>query len=764
MTRTLYAELFQQSVTSWVFASALAFVAASSAQAATFNVASASDIQNALNSAAPGDTLIMADGVWSDQNIDFAGFGTAANPITLRAQTPGGVVLNGTSSLRISGDYLVVDGLHFKNGTVANSDHVVQFRGPNGNATNSRFTNSVIESYNPADLTDRYHWVSLYGQNNRVDNNRFIDQKNSGVTVVAWLDGNPANHRIDANHFADRPLGFENGFESIRIGTSAQSNTNANVTVENNLFERIDGEIEIISGKSNDNTYRYNTFRESAGTLTLRHGDRATVEGNFFLGENKAASGGVRVVGEDNVVVNNYFADIDDRADGAISIAAGVVNTPANGYQQVRNALIAHNTFVNVGGAAISFDWGLGQRDRTLLAEDVTVAGNLISSTAAPLFEGQEGAGWTWQDNLAFGAALGIAPRPGITVADPLLVLEADGLWRPSANSPAIDASATAFVTEDFDGQARIGLFDIGADERSIAQIVRKPLTSADIGASWFTYTPPNGGGDGGGGDGTPIPVGAYLVIEAEHFTSITDPDNDGNVWTVASASGASNSAVLQSPSGSRTNLPGDPHETLALYDIAFSEAGTYTAYYLARGFNGSSDSFFTPSDFATDPANNEGTSNNGIFRWETGGIFSITTSNVGVPLEFRLGRREGLTELDAIIFHQSSNLTTAQLNAILNGTALLQGDLNLDGLINLSDIHAFALALVDPSSYTSLFGQAPWINGDLNGDGLVSLSDIEPFAALLGADPSVLFSQVPEPSSAALLSLLFLFANRRVL
>jgi Chondroitinase B len=139
--------------------------------------------------------------------------------------------------------------------------------------------------------------------------------------VVAWLDaGQAANHRIDSNYFADRPVGrTSNGYEMIRIGDSATSNTNAGVVVENNLFKSTDGEIEIISIKSNDNIYRYNTITESAGTLTLRHGDRATVEGNFILGNEKDGSGGVRVIGQDHKIFNNYIANVDDRADGAIA-------------------------------------------------------------------------------------------------------------------------------------------------------------------------------------------------------------------------------------------------------------------------------------------------------------------------------------------------------------------------------------------------------------------------------------------------------------
>lgn len=644
----------------------MAAIAVDPSSGATFNVASADDIETAMETAQPGDTLIMANGVWSDQEIDFVGVGSAGSPITLRPQTPGGVLLTGVSQLRISGDHLVVDGLHFRDGTIENSDHVVQFRGPLGEATNSRFTNSVIESYSGPDLNDKYHYVSLYGQNNRVDHNRFLDQQNIGPQVVAWLDESPnpisAFHRIDSNHFGDRPQGWDNGFEAIRLGDSETSTVDAHIVVENNLFERVDGEIEIISSKSNFNVFRYNTFRESAGTLTLRHGNANTVEGNFFLGGGREGSGGIRVVGEDHLIVNNYIDGVDDEADAAISFAAGIPNSQLNGYQQVKNTTVAHNTIVNVGGSGITFDWGIGSRGRSLLPEGLTISGNLISGTGDSLFEGAEGSGYVYADNLAHGSNLGISSRPGILEVDPQLVQGPDGLWRPSVTSPAIDGAAVSpLFMDDMDGQPRVGLYDIGADENSVAQIARVPLTADAIGASWFNYEEP---------DVWPLPPqlppGEFLIIEAEHFTGVTDPDADGDVWRIVNTDDASGGKVIQAPDGSRTNLSDGPHETLALYDLLFGEEGEYTAYYLARGFDGSSDSFFTPDGFGTDPDSIENLASNGVFRWENGDEFDISQSHVGVPLEFRLGRREGLAEIDAIIFHQNGGLTATQLDTIL--------------------------------------------------------------------------------------------------
>ncbi|MEM6855884.1 MAG: polysaccharide lyase 6 family protein, partial [Planctomycetota bacterium] len=626
-------------ITTWACGLGVGIVVSPTAGAAEFMVSSAADINAAMQNAQAGDTLVMTNGTWIDQNIEFAGQGTAGNEITLRAQTPGGVTLTGNSRLSISGSHLVVDGLNFENGDIGAQQSIIQFRGSQGHATHSRLTNTQIRNYNPTDPDTRAFWVSLYGQNNRVDHSSFRDQTNSGVTVVAWLDGQPANHRIDSNYFADREQGDANGFETIRIGTSEFGSTNANVIVENNLFERTDGETEIISNKSNDNIYRYNTFRESAGTLTLRHGHRGTVEGNFFLGEGKSRTGGIRIIGEDHTVINNYIADVDDRAGGAISISAGIPNSPDAGYQQVKNAQIINNTIVNVDGPAIIFDAGLGTRDRTLLAEDVTVTNNLIYSTDAPLFTGQEGSGWTWDSNIAFGASLGITPRAGLIEVDPLLVQGADGLYRPGPNSPALDAgTAVSSVNVDMDGQARIGVIDIGADEFSTAQIVRKPLTTETAGTTW-------------GQDSSSILLD-YVVIEAEDFSNVLDPDSDGDVWELVPDSEASNGAAISAPSGSRTDLAQSAHDTLALYDLTFNEAGDYTAYYRARGFSTATNSFFTPTDFATDPDLNETVSSDGVFAWEVGDAFTVTSTHVGMPLELRLGKREGLTQLDAIIFH----------------------------------------------------------------------------------------------------------------
>ena len=479
-------------------AASLLLATACPVMATDFIVSNANDIDDASRDARPGDTLLMTDGVWNNQDMEFGANGTADNPITLRPQNQGGVRLTGTSRLSITGSHLVVDGLTFDGGSRGDIDYIVEFRGRLGDADDCRLTNTSIIRYNPTSINTRYHWVNLYGQDNRVDHCRFEGHYHSGVTVVVILNNNAqqARHSIDHNLFLDRPPGNGNGFEPIRVGTSARHETSARVLVEHNLFEECDSEIEIISHKSEDNIYRFNTFRNCAGTLTLRHGGGATVAGNFFLGENKDRSGGIRVIDSDHVIVNNYIENIDDRACGAISMSAGINGGPDNGYQVVENCLIANNTIVDVGGAAVEYSWEYLDLEqgfvKDVLPFNCTFVNNLFRSSRT-LFEGTEGSGHVYTDNIAFGASLGISSRSGLQQTNPQISIAADGLWRPDSGSPAINGGTTVpEITIDMDGHSRSGAFDIGADEVSNGTITLRPLTIADVGPFTGDIDPTN--------------------------------------------------------------------------------------------------------------------------------------------------------------------------------------------------------------------------------------------------------------------------------
>jgi len=331
----------------------LFFLSCFAATASRIQVSTASEIN--IRTWSAGDTLVMKNGTWTDQAILLKGTGTASYPVVLQAETPGKVILNGSSKIGYSGQYIVVSGLYFLNGNLSGSA-VIEFRtSSSALAENCRLTNTAIVNYNPADKMVDSKWVSIYGKNNTVDHCSFENKTNMGTLLVVWLQsGVTVNHVISDNYFGYRNSILDqngsalNGQEIIRIGTSDVSMTTAEVTVSGNIFEKCNGEMETISNKSCGNLFTNNLFIECQGTLTLRHGNNCTVAGNYFFGNGVSSTGGVRIIGENHKVYNNYFENLaGTEFRSALSMVPGVENSALNQYFQVKNALVAFNTMVN---------------------------------------------------------------------------------------------------------------------------------------------------------------------------------------------------------------------------------------------------------------------------------------------------------------------------------------------------------------------------------------------------------------------------------
>lgn len=114
---------------------------------------------------------------------------------------------------------------------------------------------------------------------------------NLGVTLIVMLNeprSQQNHHRIDHNWFGPRPVYGSNGAETIRVGTSQQAYSSSNTLIEENLFDRCNGEVEVVSIKSSDNVIRRNVFFESEGVLALRHGRPQYGRGESFRGAWKA--------------------------------------------------------------------------------------------------------------------------------------------------------------------------------------------------------------------------------------------------------------------------------------------------------------------------------------------------------------------------------------------------------------------------------------------------------------------------------------------
>ena len=335
--------------------------------------------KTALDKVVPGDEIVLANGNWENFEVLFSAKGTKDKLITLRGETKGKVFLTGQSNLRIAGEYLVVTGLVFTQGYTPTSE-VISFRQNKKNlANNVRVTEVVIDEFSNPDRFESDYWVGLYGKNNRFDHSYLAGKRNKGVTMAVRLTDEASrenHHRIDNNYFGPRPVFGSNGGETLRIGTSHFSLTDSLTVVENNYFDRCNGEVEIISVKSGKNQIRNNVFFESRGTLTLRHGNGNVVENNVFIGNGVDHTGGIRVINRDQVVRNNYLEGLTGyRFGSGFTVMDGVPNSKINRYHQVVNANIYNNTFVNVENIHLAAG---SDAERSAVPQETRIKNNLI--------------------------------------------------------------------------------------------------------------------------------------------------------------------------------------------------------------------------------------------------------------------------------------------------------------------------------------------------------------------------------------------------
>ncbi|MBX7210093.1 MAG: polysaccharide lyase 6 family protein [Verrucomicrobiaceae bacterium] len=368
----------------------------------------------------PGDVIVLAAGEWKDAALKLDADGTEAAPVRIKALTPGTTLLTGNSRLSISGDHIIVEGLWFKNPT---GDEALEFRTRSDQlASDCRVTQCAVTNDLPADDTGHSaRFASIYGARNRIDHCLFQGKTTLGTTMVVWLAGETTDqgrHHIDHNYFGPRPPLGKNGGETIRIGDSKTSMQRADCVVEDNVFERCDGEGECISNKSCGNLYQHNTFLAVSGTLTLRHGNDCTVQKNTFLGQGAKGTGGVRVIGERHRVLGNYFEGLrgeDERA--ALCFMLGIPSSPAHGYFQVKDARIEGNVFVNCDHPVVI---GVaGSKTAMLPPVGVQMTGNFITGAARAIDARCDITGLRWKANLTNAKTTGIPKTDGLVIGGP---------------------------------------------------------------------------------------------------------------------------------------------------------------------------------------------------------------------------------------------------------------------------------------------------------------------------------------------------------
>ena len=318
----------------------------------TISVKDKTELNNAIENAKPGDEIVLANGVWKDVEIKFNAMGTKDNPIILKAETTGEVFIEGVSNLSFGGDYLVVDGLYFRNGYSPTGD-VIAFRASKTLVANHcSLINTVILDFNKPERDQDDLWVQFYGRHNALDHCYLAGKTNGGPTVRVDIKGNESinnYHKITNNHFGPRPRKGGARGESIQLGDSFTSMSPSHTIIEHNLFEECNGEVEIISSKTNFNQIKNNVFYKSEGSVVTRHGNYVTIDGNYFIGDGVDENyGGIRIVNTGHWIVNNYFYKlVGKNFRSPLAVMNGIPKSPLNRYNQVTDIVVAYNTYID---------------------------------------------------------------------------------------------------------------------------------------------------------------------------------------------------------------------------------------------------------------------------------------------------------------------------------------------------------------------------------------------------------------------------------
>ena len=474
------------------------------------NVNTQNELNSAIKNSNAGDEIVLSNGVWKDVQIKFRGKGTKDSPITIKAETAGKVIIEGESYLKFGGEYLVVEGLHFKNG-FSPSSAVIDFKishkdAPDDIANNCKVTNCVIEDFNKLKRDNSDLWVNFWGRNNELSNCYIAGKTNRGPTVrvnIAGIESINNYHQIVNNHFGPRPVKGGPSGETIQLGDSYTSMSPSHTMVANNLFEECNGEVEVISSKTNFNVFKNNVFYKSEGSLVTRHGNYVTVDGNYFIGDGVNENyGGIRIINTGHWVVNNYFYGLKGKSfRSPLAVMNGIPKSPLNRYNQVTDVVVAYNTYVNCSSP---WQFGVGtniaQADvlpkseiRSARAIRTTVANNIVyneKGLEAIVVENDKADGVTFKNNIINNQGVKFNDFDGGIVEASLdLKKLSDNIYIPTG----IPNDFSAYNGFDFNTIEADLLGISRKDDKSIGAIIGKNVSNPNIldkskyGANWFS-------------------------------------------------------------------------------------------------------------------------------------------------------------------------------------------------------------------------------------------------------------------------------------
>ena len=498
-------------------------------QAATITATSITDLQTKINAATSGDIINLTNGHYTNNIISIS-----KSNITVQAATSGGVYLDGTNAITISGSNNIFSGFQFVSGTTAGAN-VVTVTGNTNTITQLNFN-----GYSASKM------VQISGLNNTVSFCNF-QNKPTDITATKGGDGdmlqiipnatNPGNNIIRYCSFQHMPGGGGDwGNECIRIGDGAYSTYISRTIVEYCYFEDTGaGDSEAISVKSKENILRYNTMNNNPDAmLAFRNGDNNVAYSNFFI-----KSGGIRCKQANNIYCyNNYFELAGtNQTSGLAGGGTAPIYLEYFGAGYGNNFNFFHNTLYNCTDIVINS--GL---------TNCTWANNIFKQASGTIFS-DTNSGQTYVGNIYQGT-LGFTISSGMTNTDPKLSLNSDGYYGLSATSPAINGANSNYpamlsiplidtLALDIQGQYRPttrSQRDVGCEEYSATgTVLNKPLAITNVGPSYL------------GGPATPTLTDQNIIFNSLPSKSVGDANFASGAYSTSGLTvsySSSNTAV----------------------------------------------------------------------------------------------------------------------------------------------------------------------------------------------------------------------------
>jgi hypothetical protein len=306
-------------------------------------------IQDAINDASPGDTILLDEGVYNQHDIQVN-----KTNLTIKSNGTGEPIINaiGGRGFFVNESNIVFNGLTIINGN--DDGGAIYITGNNGSVTDCSFINT--SSINDSDISGGGA-IYITGNNGKVSNSTFTNTSalNGGAIYISGDDNNVSNSTFTNTNSNDSGGAIYIG-KSGSVSNSTFTNTNS----------RISGGAIYINGNVTDctfiNTSCNYTFSGDGGAIYII-GRGNIVSNSTFTNTNSNKDGGAIHIGKSGNVSNSTFINTNSRISGGAiyALSGSVSNSTFNNINSTGGAVnigrggsVSNSTFNNIMGGAVT--------------------------------------------------------------------------------------------------------------------------------------------------------------------------------------------------------------------------------------------------------------------------------------------------------------------------------------------------------------------------------------------------------------------------